>query len=85
MSTSITTGKAGWTSRENRLTYGTSPYFKGVSLKRQEEQMRWSWLILAFVPPLLALAIQKDQPPQYNVRVNVVSLDVEVLERTGDL
>jgi VWFA-related protein len=46
--------------------------------------MRWSWLILAFVPPLLALAIQKDQPPQYNVRVNVVSLDVEVLERTGD-
>lgn len=46
--------------------------------------MRWSWLILAVVPAIVALPAQKEQPPQYNVRVDVVSLDVEILDRAGN-
>jgi len=46
--------------------------------------MRWSWLVLAAVPAILALPAQKEQQPQYNVRVNVVSLDVEILDRAGN-
>jgi len=46
--------------------------------------MRWSWLILALVPAMVTPAAQKEQPPQYNVRVNVVSLDVEILDKAGN-
>ena len=46
--------------------------------------MRWSWLVLAVVPVVLALPAQQEQPPKYNVRVNIVSLDVEVLDRAGN-
>ena len=45
----------------------------------------WSFLALLILPP--AKPAQKDQSPQqpkFNVQVNLVSLDVEVLEPTGN-
>jgi VWFA-related protein len=44
---------------------------------------RWNWLVLALVSLALGVPAQKEQLPRYNVRVNVVSLDVEVLDRAG--
>jgi VWFA-related protein len=44
----------------------------------------WNWLILVTLPLIFAAPVQKEQVPKYNVRVNVVPLDVEVLDRAGN-
>jgi VWFA-related protein len=44
-----------------------------------------NWLVFAaLLPGLPVFAAQRQQTPNYNVRVNLVSLDVEVLDRSGN-
>jgi hypothetical protein len=44
----------------------------------------WIWIPIIFVLPSVLFAQKEPQQPKFGVRVNLVSLDVEVLDRNGN-